>query len=207
MATAKASKTKWQRPPEPPFIRDFVNLSIAGPHTHADVIQKIAAQFGWRVESLPEPLTLHTSICGRTVFGSARAYLNEIVMNYENLFWTLSDRVLRFDVRDARIDLSPFDELAGRLMRDAPRGAKGRISRDEYRRIAADLKGFEPKDCLEGQDGKALAEWNQKHPREAFHTFSAIFFSNPDVAAHRRFRRAMLKRLSRAQEKWKKAHP
>jgi hypothetical protein len=156
------------------------------------------------------------------VFGSAHEYLNQIAANYENLYWNFSDGVLRFDVKNARIALSEFDELAGLLMRDARRGANGRILPDEYRRIAGDLDEghFKPMGSLEGLHRKALGVWNRKHPRNAIHTFSKALECREDLQLRdwdrdsERFitqelplRRAVLKRLNRALEKWNKAHP
>jgi hypothetical protein len=216
MATAKASKTKWHRPPGAPLIRDFVTFSMPAGCTHADVIQKIADQLGWRVASLPDQLRRNPIPRGRSVFGSAREVLNQIVANYENLHWTVSDGALRFDVREARIDLSAFDELAGRLMDEARRAPNGRILPDEYRRIAAvlDKQGFKPTQWLEGRDRVALKQWNQKHPPDAIHTFSkALERKILRWNERKRVRlisrkialwRAVLKRLNRSLEKRKK---
>ena len=165
------------------------------------MIQKTAKELGWRVDSLPERLSQALNPRGRTVVGSARKVLDGIVGEHENLYWTLLDGVLRFEVRSARIHLSEFDELAGRLMSEAQRGGGGRIPADEYRRmaLAIDAGRFKPVDCLEGLDRDALARWNQTRPRVALHTFS-------DAYRHPRFHRAVLRRLNRAEEKYRKAH-
>jgi hypothetical protein len=192
-------KTKWQRPSDPPVIRDFVNFSLLPGCSHADVVQEIAKQCDWRVESMPDELKEKSLTRGRVYFGSAAETLDRIVGNYPNLYWNLSDGVLRFDVRDGRIDLSPFDEMAGRLMREAQRAANGRILRSEYLRITTELEGFKPRDCLEGRDRRALAVWNQTHPRVALHSLSEAY-------RHPRFHRAVLRRFNRAEAKYRKAH-
>ena len=200
METAKASKTKWNRL-ELPLDRDFVDFTVPGPCSHADVIHQIAKQREWRVEVLPDQLTERRLIRGRTVFGSARTVLNQITANYEDLWWTLSAGVLRFETRDTRVELSLFDEKAGRLMQGARRSANGRILPKEYLRVARmlDEQGLKPIDWLEGQSRKALAEWNQRHPRVAIRTFSE---------AYKRplFRRAVARMLSRCKTKLREAH-
>jgi hypothetical protein len=201
MRRAITSRNEWQRPAEPDVIRDFVNFSLPAGCTHADVIQETAKHLGWRVQSLPESLN-HKPLFrgrGRVVFGSASKVLDEIVAEEKSLYWNLSDGVLRFEVRDTRIDLSPFDELAGRLMHSAKRGDNGRILPDEYLRITSELVGFRPTDFLEGRDRKSLATWNQTHPRAALHAFS-------DAYKNLRFRRAVLRRFKRAEAKYRKAH-
>jgi hypothetical protein len=200
MAIAKAAKVTWRRAAEQPVIRDFVNFSIAEPCTYADVIQKIANALKWRVESMPDQLRGADLFRGYVVFGSAAHYLDRITAEHDNLYWTFSDGTLRFDVRAARIELSRFDELAGRLMHRAQREANGRILSDEYLRITSDLVDFKPTDFLEGTDRKNLATWNQTNPRSALHTFSKAY-KDP------RFRRAVLRRLNRAEAKYRKAHP
>ena len=96
--------------------------------------------------------------------------------------------------------LSSFDELAGRLMRDAPRGANRHISEEEYLRIMAALKGFKPIDYLEGKARRTLAAWNQIHHRNAVHSFLEAY-------KHNDFHQPVLVRLKRAEAKYRKAHP
>jgi hypothetical protein len=108
--TSRKTKAQWQRPPnaQPLGISAElpVNLSLPPGCTHADVVQKIAEQLGWRV-SLPEQLTRNPMPRGRTVFGSAREVLNQIVANHEDLHWTVEDGALRFEIRDARAEPPP----------------------------------------------------------------------------------------------------
>jgi hypothetical protein len=104
-------------------------------------------------------------------------------------------------VKRAGKPLSPFDELAGKLMAEARprRGANGRLADAEYAAIAVGLDnaGFKPLDHVEGVFRKQLAEWNQKHPRTAIHTFTKAF-------AHSQHRRGVHKLLNRAEAKWRK---
>jgi hypothetical protein len=110
MAMRGTSKTKWRRGTELPQIRDFVNLSVAAPCTHEDVIQKMAEQLRWRVEPLPDLLRRDTLPRGYTVFGSASDYLDRISLNYANMHWNESEGVLRFDVRDATADIKVLEK-------------------------------------------------------------------------------------------------
>ncbi len=219
MAQAKA-RMIWRRPPEPPVFRNLVNISMST-GTYGDVIQETAKQRGWRVEweSAPDELRqTPLSHRGFAFFGEDVLILDRIAAEHKNLYWTVSDGVLRFDVRDARMNLSPFDELAGRLMHGAKRGPNGRILPEEYRRIATELdnRGFKPKDCLERRDRKALADWNKTHPRTAIHTFPEalehrvlgwieVIRGVPPKRRELSLRHAMLKRLSRALDKWNRA--
>lgn len=138
------------------------------------------------------------------MFGSAADQLDNITANYQNLYWSIDGGVLRFAF-DSGKSLSRFDKVAGRLMAEARprRGASGRLDSAEYAKIAAELdkQHFRPLDHLENTSRKNLASWNQTHPRKAIHTFMEALNSG-------RFRRAVLRRFSRSEEKFiKSLHP
>ena len=75
----------------------------------------------------------------------------------------------------------------------------GRISPTEYEKLctAIDKAAFKPLDYLNGKFRKQLADWNQKNPTKAIHTFCRLFNSKLTLA-----RRGMLRRLNRAKFVW-----
>lgn len=97
-------------------------------------------------------------------------------------------------------DLSAFDNLVGVLMFETRRLCGSRIPKNEYGRIAKaiDDAKFKPLNYLEGECRKALAQSN-RDARKAIHTFEAALRSH--------FRRAALKRIYRAYDKWREKHP
>jgi hypothetical protein len=189
--------------------------------THADTIKRLAEETErkHRIQgTLPETLNQIGYPRGKTIWGSATSAVMEILDNHPNVGWNQSGDSWRFEVIDVHVQLSGFDERAGRLIHGAKCGPGRRILPGEYRRIATalDNKGFKPKDWLEGRDREALAGWNQKHPREAFHTFSSALEQNKvrrwiEVSGVRpksrelSLRRAVLKRFYRALDNYRAA--
>ncbi len=109
-------------------------------------------------------------------------------------------------VKRAGKPLSPFDELAGRLMAEARprRGANGRLADAEYAAIAVELdKDFVLKDELEESFRKALAKWNQEHPRKAIKSFNAAVASSVRLPVGTP-RRGVQRIFNRAEAKWNK---
>jgi hypothetical protein len=195
------TRTNWLRGANLPEVRDFVSFSMPAGSTHAQTIQRLAKETGHRIEGLlPQTLNHMTYLREKKIFGSATPAVMQILDNHSNLSWSESNGGWRFEVRHATIDLSRFDEAAGRLMCDVKRGANGRIPRDEYLRLTAQLEAFKPTDWLEGRKRKALALWNQTHPRNALNTFS-------EACKDPRFHRAVLRRFNRAEAQYRKAHP
>ncbi|MGB8478659.1 MAG: hypothetical protein WCE63_07440 [Acidobacteriaceae bacterium] len=116
-------------------------------------------------------------------------------------------------VKRAVKPLSPFDELAGRLMAEArpKRGANGWLADAEYLAITVELDkaGFDPRKELAKPFTLNLKKWNTANPRIAIKTFSAAFASlrqlsvgTPPVIVGRP-RRAVQKRLDYAEAKWR----
>ena len=97
-------------------------------------------------------------------------------------------------------DLSAFDNLVGPLLFEARQRCGTRIPKNEYFRIARaiDDAKLKPVNYLEGKCRKDLADSN-RNARKAIHTFEAALRS--------RFRRAALKRIYRACDKWREKHP
>jgi hypothetical protein len=90
------------------------------------MVQKIAEQCGWRVEPLLEKLAQNPAPRGRTVFGSAREILKQIVGEHKNLDCVVEDGALRFEIRDARTELpSSLSDHERRVWEVIQRGSRG----------------------------------------------------------------------------------
>jgi hypothetical protein len=204
--------TKWLYGTPLPVIRDLVNFAMPPGSTHADTIQRLAEETNHLIEgTLPETMHRIAYPRGKTIFDSATDAVMQILENHPDVGWNRSNGLWRFETRDARIHLSVFDEPAGRLVLDAPRGANGRILLDGYRQIARSLDklGLKPRDWVEGwdeeyPDRKALAVWNQKHPREALDAFCKIV--DRRGVKRGQFWKALRRRLHRAKAKYVEAH-
>jgi len=190
MAGRKAKKTE-RRPDLPTFwgVRQSVWMQL-------HIALKTAEVFGLHIEGLSDAL---------------RRKLQSRVWP-RGLSFGFTDGVLRFELRDMNQNLSPFDELVGRM------SAEGK-SREE---VAAELdnQGFKPIDYLEKPDRELLRRWNQERPRKAIHTFSGAvqqreplrWSGNDRTDGEVKVRKlplrgAVLKRLRRATAKWNKSHP
>jgi hypothetical protein len=223
---ATPRKTKWQRPPEP---RNHVWLLPPG-FSHAECIQEIARRHHWSVEPLPEQLTRKlpngdtTYISARklsedTVYVDPRQILNHIVAHYQDMCWAEKNGVLRIEIRGARIDLSPFDERAGRLIADAVQRCAPKSWIVECENIGAELdKSFPLLENLEPCYREQLGTWmkmNSLRREKWVTTFSqALRNRKMEMTSPRtgekivvQPRRAVLHRFNRAVERWRKAHP
>jgi len=226
MTKAALSNSRWTRG-EHPFIcagdgiSDRVSFTIKYPCTFADVIRAIAQERKLRVESLPRewesiniPALLYSEWHGPgldeqgggmlPVHGSASERVKILCGCFGNVEYKIVGRALRFRVIETRGALSLFDELAGRLTYEAPRGSNGRIADQDYLRIASELDraGNRPIDYLEGTWHKRLAIWNQEHSRTAggaCNSFSSAYGITKLSLGVRR-------RLQCAEAKYKKAH-
>jgi len=223
MTNVARSNSKWTPGPHPfGLSADDVDFTIEFPCTYSEVIQKIAEQLKLRTEGLPEdwkqrPLpdgmkfnALPGWICSHApdgyyliVRGSAFEKVKSLCGHFKNVECKRVGKAFRFRVMEMGGGLSAFDELAGRLTYDAPRGSNGRIVDDDYHNIVVELDkaGYKPIDCLERESRKALALWNQTHSRDgkARQTFLSAYL-------HSQFSSDVRRRLSRAKGKYKKAH-
>jgi hypothetical protein len=186
------------------ILNNFVSCNLAASSTHRDLIRKVARESKKTIpiESLPNSLNRQLSSRARVVFGFPGNSFDQIARNYDRVWWWVSDKGLNMKVvADSGPDISPFDKLAGRLMFEARphRLSNGRLQAAEYGRIATflDQAGFKPLDYLEGKFRNKLADWNQKNPRRALHTFKAVLESKLSLP-----RRGVLKRLYRAESIW-----
>jgi len=188
------------------ILNNRVSYSIAGPTTHRDVIIEIAKQSHKSIAIDSLPTTIDVLPRGKIVLGFSGDNIDRIARNYPGMFWWISDRGLSMKVLEsASSNVSPFDELAGKLVYEAwlNRLPNGRIPASEYGTICAALEesGFRPLDYLKGKFRKKLADWNQMNPTKSIHTFSRLINSNLALA-----RRGMLRRLNRAKSVWIKVN-
>jgi len=117
-------------------------------------------------------------------------------MNYHNMRWWITDKGLNMGgVVPDRVQLSPFDELAGKL---TLANWKGRLSKDAFLEIAKELDkaGFCLKDELQPAQWTVIAQHNQKYSKNAIRTFD-------QAARNPRFTRYIRKRLYIARNKMK----
>jgi hypothetical protein len=188
------------------IVDNFISYSIPAPCSHREIVEQIAKHSRERipVESLPKDLANTVFARGNVIFGFPGDYFDRIALNYKNMRWWFSKRGLKMGVI-SRIEtnISPFDEYAGRLMHKAQ---SRRLSNGRFPLIvcatigrALDRRDFKPVDHLEGLARKRLADWNQKHPLDAIHTFERAMKSRVPW-----LRRAAKRRLYRAADKFKK---
>ncbi len=181
---------------------NYASLTVPAPCTHRTIAEEIAtqAQIPIPIERLSDELDGTEFPRGRAISGRPGDEFDTIALNYPNLQWWVSDSGLNMEViHTLPLALSDFDQFVGKLMFEAGglRLSSGRLPKPEYVRIAdqIDAAGFRPIDHLEGRDRKRLAEGNKKYSRIAIHTFRQAY-------QHPNFRRAVLRRLSRAKQKW-----
>jgi hypothetical protein len=99
------------------------------------------------------------------------------------------------------VPLSEFEATAGKLMVETRRGCPAKyLPQTEIFKIAAllDDKNLPVRSNLEREAARTMAEYNQRYPTRAIKSWRAAL-SLPQ------FRRAVRKRFSRAEEKYKKA--
>ncbi len=191
------------------ILNSVINHTAPANCTDRDVIEQIARQASIQIpiESLACELEQKVHVRGMTCFGFPGNYFDQIARNYDQMQWWVSKNGLNMEAA-AIVSLSPFDALAGKLMSEARplRGKTGHLALEEYKKIAAQLDkaGFRPQKHLEGISRKSLTDWNQKHPRRAVGTFQeALSAKIPDLD----LRRAVHKRLQRAESAWKSQLP
>jgi hypothetical protein len=191
------------------ILNNVISCTAPANCTDRDVIEQISKQATIQIpiESLPRELERKVHVRGMACFGFPGNYFDQIARNYDQMQWWVSKNGLNMEAAPI-VSLSPFDALAGKLMFDARplRGTTGRLPLEEYKKIAAQLDkaGFGPQNHLEGTSCKNLANWNQKHPRKAVRTFhDALSTKLPNLD----LRRAVYKRLQRAESAWKSQLP
>jgi hypothetical protein len=210
-SSEQTTKTRGLKLYRESILNNFVSCTLAAPWTERDLVEQIARQSEKRIpiESLPSDLSRDVFPRGRTVFGFPGDYFDQIARNYDNMWWWVSAGGVKMEtLASTGPRISEFDKLAGRLMSEArlERLSNGRLPAAQYLEIATDLDKaqFKPVDHLEGRDRKKLAEWNQKHPREAIHSFCRAIEGPPRRTTLLFLRRAVHRRLNRAESCWEK---
>ena len=92
----------------------FANFSIRPPHTHRDIVVKIAGQSRLPIESLPEDLDqpVFTGACA--IFGYVGDQIDAIARNYARMRWWVSDSGLNMAIlSSAEIMGKPTTVLIG----------------------------------------------------------------------------------------------
>jgi hypothetical protein len=158
------------------ILENFVSLSISGPHSLRDKVERIAtdAHKPIPIDYLCWELGDRLLSGASAVFGCPGENFNRIARNFPELYWCLSDKGLRMEILGKNDGPVSFDALAGHLLSQArsSRGPK-RLLLTDYLVIAEELDkaGFRLLDQLQGQYRRNLAVWNQKHPNNAIKTF------------------------------------
>lgn len=184
---------------------NYVSCTIPAPCTHKDIVEQVAAKSvrPIPIDALPPVLSTTVLSRGVAIFGPPWNEFDRIAKNYPDLCWWLTEKGLRIDkVSEPASDEPIFYQIVGALMLEARSRwpGKNRLPPTEYKAITDQLADFKPLEYLSKEDRKKLADWNQKHPNRAFHTFSAaIEAKKPDW-----LRRAVQRCLYRAAEKFSK---
>ena len=77
---------------------NHVSFSVPAPHTHRDVVIRIAVECRIPVESLSDVLNQPVFTRGQAIFGYVGDQLDEIARNYTNMRWWVSDRGLNMAI-------------------------------------------------------------------------------------------------------------
>ena len=158
-----------------------------------------AASLPFQIKVLSKDLEVQRSIRGRGYFGGTGKVIEKIMQNYPALRWWLGCDGLVIDEASNKLnDLSQFDRMAGALIADIWKN--GHLSKESLVEIAKKLDNerFKLKDCLQPAQGKPIADYNRKKPREPIRTFS-------DAAGHPRLVRGVRRRLYLARNRYSQA--
>jgi hypothetical protein len=166
---------------------------------HVEQIARVASK-PFPVVSISKLLDEKRSLRGTVYFGDAGRQIDLILHNYPGMRWWMEKDGLVIDIvpHDAN-RLSEFDRKAGQLVCDGTRA--GRLSADVLREIAAELDaaGFSLLENLQPAQRKPIAAFNQKYAKAAVKTFAS-------AASHRKFSRAVRRRLYVARDRYRKAY-
>lgn len=204
----RTSRTDGRRFYRELILNNTVSFSLPGPRTHRALVEQIAKQSATpiAIESLSEDLNQVVLPRGRTVSGFSGNYLDQIARHHKLTWWISKNGLNIQRTDDAALNISAFDEQAGRSMWEARsrRLSNGYLSSGDYVTVVTDLAaaGFTLRDGLEGRCRKRLVDWNQKNPRNAVKTLKRAIDSRIPW-----LHRGLKKRLYRAVEKYRKAHP
>jgi hypothetical protein len=207
----QTSKTHGRKLYRDLILNNVVSCSLTAPCNHRDVVEQIArrSRKNIPIEFLPKILRHTIHLRGRAIFGFPGNYFDKIACNYACMQWWVSERGLNMKaIASAGPSMPEFDELAGRLMSEArsQRLTNGRLPLGEYNKIAAalDRAGFKLQNHLEHAFRRKLADWNQKHPNLAIHTFYEALNAMIAPRLLSVLRRGVQKRLNRAESRWER---
>jgi hypothetical protein len=144
----------------------LINDSIPASWSDADLVRMIAERLNVRVDAFP-PGFARVHLRDRIYSASSTQVLNEIVRNYGDLYWRISDGVLEFSFRIPGVPPDPFIEAVVVLMSKARR-VNGRIPGEVYEGsilVELDKQGFVLRERLPVRFRKQLTDWNRKHSR------------------------------------------
>jgi hypothetical protein len=180
----------------------FISCTVAATCTFRDVVEQLVTRSRppIAIDRLASELEKTVLVRARTIFGSTWAHLDEIAQNYPSLCWWFSEKGLCMEVVPRRTPPSSnFDEVAGHLLTQARlRFTGSRLPKTEYNQIVDQLSQFPVLEYLPKSYRKRLAEWNQRHSREAIKTFAEAIRAKQPRFLHRE----VLRRLYRAAEKF-----
>ncbi len=184
------------------LLLNHASLTIPGPSTPRDAVEAIIrqSQMPIAIYSLADILSQIKLPRGTVIFGFVGDEIDKIALNHEDMRWWISKEGLNMAVLPpAAAKLSRFDELVGKLYFEASKD--GKLSKQILVVIAKELDaaGFLLKEQLQPAGWKPIAEYNQKHPRQAIKTFE-------QACLHRLSGRAVRKRMYVAREKYVKAN-
>jgi hypothetical protein len=165
------------------ILDNFASTSIQSGYNHLELIQHVAGAC-WK----PIPVESVSPILGNAVRSPRGSVVvtfpgnlfDQVAYQYESVWW-LSARGLNLQpIEKITGDLSSFDLFVGQFVG----GRMSRTHRSSRRFlnemlpdliVALDGKDFQLRDSLEKAAGRRLADWNQKHPREAIYSFANSF--------------------------------
>jgi hypothetical protein len=104
------------------ILNNLVSCEIEAPWTDRELAEQIARQSDKPIpiESLANDLNRGSLSRGRTVFGFPGDHFDAIALNYDSMWWWVSETGLKMDtLASTDLRISEFDRLAGRLMSEA----------------------------------------------------------------------------------------
>lgn len=194
------------------ILNNIVSHSFSAGSNHLLAIEQLAvhAKVPISIEHVHEELTTTVLPCGRVMFGFVGNMLDQIVRNYPDFEWWISDKGLNIGpAQGPETSLSGFDQIAGELMIEARSRHEGKyLPQAAYEQIAAKLDDarLRPLDYIAGQAHSDLAKWNQKNPKKAMKTFR-VAIRKAQPKGLERIPRAVKRRLYQSVEKLSNHNP
>jgi hypothetical protein len=188
------------------ILNNHASTTIQSGYNHFELIQHLVAacQKPIPIESLSPSLNDDSrSPRGRVIFMFPGTLIDQIAYQYQ-LVWWISARGLNLQrIEKMTRNLCSFDLFVGQFVADQRKSA-GDSSRRFLGGILPELVGaldeenFKIGENLEQASRRALADWNQRHPRTAIHSFT-------NSLGYSWLRRGVTRRIYRAVEKYEAA--